>query len=362
MSSSGSISPAALQAIFNSLESGWVVPASDSLPAFAKSSISLGESPYRRDMQRQVGNFSDVLGSFNQAYSLPIALVLYDFFLTFSAELNQMWFLKKKNLVFGLFTVLRYSTIFYQVTFSMAFFLPIRSIKIDFFVSAKVVTQSPQFRQFGSCSQNFSGNFAVWNTASAALALAFDTIVVTLTVLKTARSWVQTQEAGIKNSYSYYFLRDGLLYYFGVEFLLLFTVIFNQVPALSIRVARVMIILQTSVAPILAQRLVLNLLSVDKILNVSRQDQSSLPTMDFAHGSFIGNIGAPLDIGREDESPEGTEGDHELPKGGRVTEGPDAPLESDLEGIQMVDIRDLDYNNKKEAGNSASGTVIGYVL
>ncbi|KIJ47262.1 hypothetical protein M422DRAFT_249113 [Sphaerobolus stellatus SS14] len=77
----------------------------------------------------------------------------------------------------------------------------------------------------------------------------------------------------------------------------------NQVPSLSIRVARVVIILQTSLAPALAQRLILNLRSIEKLLNGEKTEYNiqTLPSIDFAHGSVIGNIGAPLRVDEDDE-------------------------------------------------------------
>ncbi|KAJ7593484.1 hypothetical protein C8J56DRAFT_1162317 [Mycena floridula] len=290
------------------------------------------------------------------------ALILYDFFLSFSFEVDRMW-RSKKSLVFILFMMLRYATIFYQMTFSMSFFLPIdsnivslsalpstitnnrlgsiiyveqvcfifsssalsgifalrtfaiyqrnwfllvgllfvASVKVfisaaDFFVSAKIATQNIAFRQFGSCSEVMAPNAAKWNTSSAALRLTFDTLVLMLTLTKTLRTVWETRKIGMKPSYSYYFLRDGLLYYLAIEILLLFTVIFNQIPSLAIRVARVVIILQTSLAPILAQRLVLNLRSVQ---DINATHSGTLPPLAFAHGDTIGNIGAPLQMDDE---------------------------------------------------------------
>ncbi|KAF8950806.1 hypothetical protein BDZ97DRAFT_1933332 [Flammula alnicola] len=263
--SASHITPAALQAIFSSLKSGRI-------------EISTGYA--------------------------ACALIVYDYFLTLSQEATEMWRPKRKTLVFYLFTTLRYATILYQLTFSMSFFLPFSSNRgfvcasiiyveqvcfifssaalsgvfalrtfaiyqrnwyilavllfiatvkvfisaVDFFVSAKIVTQSPSFRQFGSCSETLAGNTAKWNTASAGMALGFDTIVLGLTLAKTVRTSLRRKELGLRKSYSYYIIRDGLLYYFTIEILLLLTVIFNQIPSLAVQVpvAKVVIILQTS--------------------------------------------------------------------------------------------------------------------
>ncbi|KAF8958179.1 hypothetical protein BDZ97DRAFT_1762345 [Flammula alnicola] len=364
--SASHITPAALQAIFSSLKSGRI-------------EISTGYA--------------------------ACALIVYDYFLTVSQEATEMWRPKRKTLVFYLFTTLRYATILYQLTFSMSFFLPFSSNRgcasiiyveqvcfifssaalsasgvfalrtfaiyqrnwyilavllfiatvkvfisaVDFFVSAKIVTQSPSFRQFGSCSETLAGNTAKWNTASAGMALGFDTIVLGLTLAKTVRTSLRRKELGLRKSYSYYIIRDGLLYYFTIEILLLLTVIFNQ--AVQVPVAKVVIILQTSVAPALAQRLVLNLRTVDeKVLKGDDSERSQpLPPIDFAHGSVIGNIGAPLRVDEDDYE------DSILGLGDS-----DATAEADgLDGIQMVMI--ADEAEKGSPGGDANAT-IGYVL
>ncbi|KAF5318518.1 hypothetical protein D9619_010898 [Psilocybe cf. subviscida] len=344
------LSPAALKAIFDSLASGRIA-------------ISAGYAAF--------------------------TLISYDYLLTFHKEVSRMWRPRKKTLVFYLFVILRYATLFYQMTFSMSFFLPIWSVmgwvasiahervvwlislaalsgifavrtfaiyqrnyyilagliilatvKVfisasDFFVASKIVVQNAAFHNLGYCSESMAGGSVKWNTTSAALALAFDTIVLALTLAKTVRTSIRREQLGLKRSYSYYILRDGLLYYTAIEILLLFTVIFNQVPSLAIRVARVVIILQTSLAPTLAQRLVLNLRSLDDKVNGSGTISSQpLPPIDFAHGSVIGNIGAPLRVDDEDD-----DGD-DIKEVARDSE--------DLHGIQMIDIDDKEYPSPQE--------------
>lgn len=57
------------------------------------------------------------------------ALCAFDFFLTIGDEQKHIW-ARKKSLVFLLFVVLRYATLGYQLTFNLAFFLPIHSNKV----------------------------------------------------------------------------------------------------------------------------------------------------------------------------------------------------------------------------------------
>lgn len=91
--------------------------------------------------------------------------------------------------------------------------------------------------------------------------------------------------------------------------------------------------LEWRLAPILGQRLVLNLRSVEEtILNSSETDSQPLPAINFAHGSVIGNIGAPLRMNEDGVSDRFDIGD----------DGSDAPQTGtyDMEGedgIQMVD-------------------------
>ena len=56
----------------------------------------------------------------------PAALCVFDWFLTVGDEQRHIW-ARKKSLVFLLFVVLRYATLGYQLTFNLAFFLPIHS-------------------------------------------------------------------------------------------------------------------------------------------------------------------------------------------------------------------------------------------
>ena len=58
-----------------------------------------------------------------------LALCAYDWFLTVAAEREYIW-AKNKSLVFYLFVILRYATLGYQLTFNLAFFLPIHSDKV----------------------------------------------------------------------------------------------------------------------------------------------------------------------------------------------------------------------------------------
>lgn len=65
--------------------------------------------------------------------------------------------------------------------------------------------------------------------------------------------------------------------------------------ALTSLTARLTHVLEWRLAPILGQRLVLNLRSVEEtIVNSTETNSQPLPAIDFAHGSVIGNIGAPL--------------------------------------------------------------------
>jgi hypothetical protein len=92
-------------------------------------------------------------------------------------------------------------------------------------------------------------------------------------------------------------------------------------------------------APTLAQRLVLNLRSLDDKINGSGTIASQpLPPIDFAHGTVIGNIGAPLRVDDYDDDDD-QHGD-DIKEVARDSE--------DLHGIQMVSLDDKEHPNPQE--------------
>lgn len=79
----------------------------------------------------------------------PLALISYDYFLTFHKEISRMWRPRKKTLVFYLFMTLRYATLFYQMTFSMSFFLPIWSVMVGPPLYARLFVLNKYFEGVG---------------------------------------------------------------------------------------------------------------------------------------------------------------------------------------------------------------------
>ncbi|GLB37058.1 hypothetical protein LshimejAT787_0401090 [Lyophyllum shimeji] len=165
-------------------------------------------------------------------------------------------------------------------------------IRVDFFVNAKVAAATHGFSSFASCnSSGFAPNQVKWNTAAAGLALLFDTLVMGLTVYETVSSAIATRRLGVRKLYSYDVLRDADYLLLAMKLLLPFDVILNQ----AFKVARVVIIPQTSLAPILGQRLLLKLRVVDPAEGPLSRKQTDIGQLEFAHGPIIGHIGATLD-------------------------------------------------------------------
>ncbi|TDL18618.1 hypothetical protein BD410DRAFT_842664 [Rickenella mellea] len=139
------------------------------------------------------------------------------------------------------------------------------------------------------------------------LALILDVLIFGLTFSKTIQHTIEMRKVGLGNGMGYFILRDGTMYFLAkMLFEVLGTTLFftplpdqNLVNWLDVTPS-----LGNSLAVVLAIRIVLNLRQVS-----SKQEAGgrSLHTIDtirdpvFATNSFLGNIGAQLRIGPDDE-------------------------------------------------------------
>ncbi|KAF9041936.1 hypothetical protein BDZ89DRAFT_1128631 [Hymenopellis radicata] len=188
------------------------------------------------------------------------------------------------------------------------------------------------FSSFDRCTQSLDKK---WNTTSSSLALLFDTLVLGFSIYRTVGQCIRARRLDMPQGVTYFILRDALLYYLSIEVMIISSIVFTQVKSLGslmlsltrsfrssvaaifedsvtgeclveckdvhirplqANVGRVTTILQTALAPILTQRLVLNLRDVDNSVSSNPNGTKSdrLDDMQFAHGSVIGNIGAPM--------------------------------------------------------------------
>ncbi|TDL15204.1 hypothetical protein BD410DRAFT_845410 [Rickenella mellea] len=139
------------------------------------------------------------------------------------------------------------------------------------------------------------------------LSLLLDVLVFTLTFAKTIRHAVEMRQAGLGNGLGYFILRDGAMYFlakllFGV---LGVTVFF--LPASGGAVAdwvSVLVGISNPLTIILVTRLVLNLRQVSRLQEGHASTLDAIITVQepaFAANSLLGNLGAPLRMGTEDD-------------------------------------------------------------
>ncbi|TDL17482.1 hypothetical protein BD410DRAFT_794313 [Rickenella mellea] len=147
--------------------------------------------------------------------------------------------------------------------------------------------------------------FLKFNKANGYLNLAFDTVVFVLTFVKTFRSALQMRKLGMTNSVTFWILRDGLLYYVGRVLLVIFQIVSFQFPPGA--VYQFSALLPNVIANVLINHLLLNLRHVSTTHPGGGLSQKTIPELNFATNSIIGNIGAPLTNDPVDFSAESTQ-------------------------------------------------------
>ncbi|TDL16076.1 hypothetical protein BD410DRAFT_844692 [Rickenella mellea] len=138
------------------------------------------------------------------------------------------------------------------------------------------------------------------------LGLILDVLVFGFTFAKTIRHAIEMRRVALGNGLGYFILRDGTMYFlaklmFGVLGTILF---FIPVPDQTANWFDVTPSIANSVALLLAIRLVLNLRQVSRNQEAGNLTLGGIETIRdpvFATNSFLGNIGAQLRVGPNEE-------------------------------------------------------------
>ncbi|TDL18638.1 hypothetical protein BD410DRAFT_488951 [Rickenella mellea] len=135
-----------------------------------------------------------------------------------------------------------------------------------------------------------------------------DVLVFTLTFAKTIHHAIEMRKVGLGNGLGYFILRDGAMYFLaklliGVAGTTIFFLPASS--AISGSWISALIAIGNPLTIILINRLVLNLRQVSHL-----QEGANAPTLGtfgtieepaFATNSLLGNLGAPLRVGQEDD-------------------------------------------------------------
>ncbi|TDL21508.1 hypothetical protein BD410DRAFT_898851 [Rickenella mellea] len=286
------------------------------------------------------------------------ALVFYDYALTFSTEKSEIWNSKFTGAQ-ALFFLTRYSFMIYTVSFAANELIrnPPDAVCRALFFNATAWVYLPQIglyciltlrtyaiyqknlsvlailgltcaaavavglyrgfvaksevdkSGFGSCGQNPLTIFPRVYLVSNILALVIDVMVFTLTFAKTIRHTIEMRKLGLGNGLGYFILRDGAMYFLAkLLFGILGTVLFFVPASEAIgNWLSVLLAMSNPLTIILINRLVLNLRQVS---HLQEEDELTLGPIDtvlepaFAANSILGNLGAQLRVGPEDDETE----------------------------------------------------------
>ncbi|TDL21403.1 hypothetical protein BD410DRAFT_804317 [Rickenella mellea] len=144
------------------------------------------------------------------------------------------------------------------------------------------------------------------------LALYFDVLLFALTFAKTIRHAIEMRKVGLRNGLGYFILRDGTTVFFHRYGFRVFVVV--NVDSLvspkggGINWLGLVIPISNPLTAILINRLVLNLRQVSshlqevKLPTLGLIDIGTIHEPPFATNSLLGNLGAPLRVGPEDDS------------------------------------------------------------
>lgn len=204
------------------------------------------------------------------------------------------------------------------------------ALTASFYEATYQILPSP-ISKFGSCGISYPDVVPYLRsyTAEFILVLAFDTIVVILTIAKTWRLYRQWKAVSSdwQTSLTAVLLHDGIMYYCCVEVLIIVSVCLNLIPNISFILVGVVSIFQN--AFILTSRLVLNLKQVGK--SNEQHEAPSFPSLAFATNSFVGNLGESFrvsnDDGEDEKVQEPTNDEFELQE--KNGEGQAAPMVED---------------------------------
>jgi len=158
---------------------------------------------------------------------------------------------------------------------------------------------APPLSRFGSCWVSLGPSFRIFDLADGVIILAFDTIVLVLTLVKTFRLARESRTKGVGWDISATLLRDGAMYYCCLEVLVLLTICTSLIPGVTFQIPYILTDLQDVMASILTNHLVLNLRRVGHVY--SQTQGSTLPELEFATNAVVGNLGASFRPEDEEE-------------------------------------------------------------
>ncbi|TDL18629.1 hypothetical protein BD410DRAFT_900718 [Rickenella mellea] len=158
----------------------------------------------------------------------------------------------------------------------------------------------------GICGQTDSSRFPRARLATTILSLVFDVLVFTLTFAKTIRHAINMRKVGLGDGLGYFMLRDGAVYFLAKLLIGVVGTIVFFVPT-SVNVGNWLGVVTSMSNPltiILISRLVLNLRQVSHMKEGNAPTLGTIGTIQepaFAANSILGNLGAPLRMGPEED-------------------------------------------------------------
>ncbi|TDL21330.1 hypothetical protein BD410DRAFT_804270 [Rickenella mellea] len=147
--------------------------------------------------------------------------------------------------------------------------------------------------------------------ATQILSLVLDVLVFGLTTTKTIGHVIEMRKFGFRHSLGYYILRDGIMYFSAIVLYRIVYVLAN-VGRSRVRVLTEVIYV---IPFVLVNRLVLNLRRVSHVSCANGRTLGTIGTIPepvFAINSVLGNIGAPLRMGTEDDEIEEMDDEDEI--------------------------------------------------
>ncbi|TDL20731.1 hypothetical protein BD410DRAFT_804858 [Rickenella mellea] len=240
------------------------------------------------------------------------ALAFYDYAMTFPTEVSEIWSAKFSGAQ-ALFFMTRYSFIVYMVSSDYLQYKRFKSRASNWIIqlilailgltgAANVavgvyfmVLTKPEVNSsvFDTCDEKPMPIFLRLELVSTIIALILDVLVFTLTFAKTIHHAAEMRKAGLGNGLGYFILRDvGTIVFFA---------------PVSDAIGTWLDVLTAMSNPltfILINRLVLNLRQMSHTQVGNASTLGAIGTIEepaFAANSLLGNLGAPLRVGPDDE-------------------------------------------------------------
>ncbi|TDL16100.1 hypothetical protein BD410DRAFT_650697 [Rickenella mellea] len=236
-------------------------------------------------------------------------LVLYDYFLTLPAEILEIWNSKFTGAK-ALYFVTRYSYIVYTLfLFALNFVTNPSETLSGYFLQSNGLehpTSSRIIRYIHPANIRNLPKKQVFLLVGQILALILDVLVFGFTFAKTIHNTIEMWKVGFGNGLGYFILRDGTMYFLAKSIIgvLGTTLFFIPIPEQIDSWLGVIPSVANPLTLVLASRLFLNLRQVSRKQDACDRTLGTIDTIRdpvFATDSFLGNIGAPLRVGPDEE-------------------------------------------------------------